>query len=1037
MLDLVTGVWQPGPGVLFELTQVLIEASPPPVLSLASTAITLVLHAQGGSSLIPADAAGLRSPMSPGDQLVLLPAAPFLLPVRVVDLRGTDGQIYALQCRLPLRVYDPQMVAWCFVREDREVLAEWVSLLLGAESAIRLATWRALRAEQTVLPAALAEELRDALALFGLALAGEPSDLRLIPYQPLTGQLRVGQVVDGRWWLVERLGQGTHGEAWQAERSGMPGLLRVLKFIRTPLQARAAQHGGQWLALAEGANLNWHYLCRLVESAGGDVPYLVYEYINGPDLWQYAAVWGGTFPLDVALAIIGQVLGGLDELHRSGLVHGNLHPGNVKIAQQPPNLLIKLLDCGVPPPEPQQAAWGRGGVAGRALAAAEEEGELPHAQSDLYGAGLLLWWLLTGGRSLPIGVGLRETWPDGSPDLADVVWRACLAEPPARFASVAEMAQTLTLIANGERLPPKPKVAPAQPQSEVPAPVDPVLTLRPDGDGDAAGLEEAIRQAKPGTVIRLLAGTYRLREPLQIEKPVAIVGAGRDHTRIVCAGPKHVLRFAGRGPFALVELSLSHEGSQAADVVVANGEVLFDRCRIRGGVRIRTEDRARGGLLRQIATGVRPRGEEEIGQGIWLHGEARGRVSGCEIFANQADGIGVAGQSQPVLEGNICQENGGCGIAYYDTAAGAARQNTCTGNERAGIGVGQHAAPSLEANLCQGNAGYGIGYYDNASGTAQQNTCAGNERDGIAVGGGAQPALESNLCQENAASGIGYRDGAAGSARQNACTANARAGIAVSGEAQPVLEANNCYQNAEYGIQYADAASGVARQNSCTANGKDGIALAGLAQPTLEANSCQGNAWCGIGYGGKAAGSARQNTCAGNVKDGIGMADEAQPLLLSNLCRENAWCGIAFYSAATGVARRNECAANGGDGIAASGQAMPLIEANACRENAWNGIFYRNNSAGSGSQNVCTANRQHGISVDGQAQPALEANTCQDNVHVGIAYDDHAGGSLRQNSCSGNDIGIQIAATADPALSANRSSGNRTSDLADARYRTA
>lgn len=52
--------------------------------------------------------------------------------------------------------------------------------------------------------------------------------------------------------------------------------------------------------------------------------------------------------------------------HRAGLVHGNLHPGNVKVAQQPPNLLIKLLECGVPPPEPHQAAWGRRRRAARA-----------------------------------------------------------------------------------------------------------------------------------------------------------------------------------------------------------------------------------------------------------------------------------------------------------------------------------------------------------------------------------------------------------------------------------------------------------------------------------------------------------------------------------------------------------------------------------------------------------------------------------------------------------------------------------------------
>jgi parallel beta-helix repeat protein len=94
---------------------------------------------------------------------------------------------------------------------------------------------------------------------------------------------------------------------------------------------------------------------------------------------------------------------------------------------------------------------------------------------------------------------------------------------------------------------------------------------------------------------------------------------------------------------------------------------------------------------------------------------------------NEKYGIYVGGQARPTLEGNTCRENKDCGIAYWDSAAGTARQNTCVGNEGFGIYVGGQARPTLEGNTCRENKYTGIAYWGSAAGTARQNTCVGNE----------------------------------------------------------------------------------------------------------------------------------------------------------------------------------------------------------------------------------------------------------------------------------------------------------------------
>jgi parallel beta-helix repeat protein len=231
------------------------------------------------------------------------------------------------------------------------------------------------------------------------------------------------------------------------------------------------------------------------------------------------------------------------------------------------------------------------------------------------------------------------------------------------------------------------------------------LVVAPDGSGDVRNLEDAVRVAAPGATLLLRAGTHRLSRPLRIDQPLSLVGDGRESTHVVCASPGCVVQVAGNGRFAASDVTFTHEGAQAANVVeVAYGEIDLRRCGFSGGIR---DEAAESG-----------------GTGLVLRGQVRGTVAGCKASSNEYDGISVGEQAQPVLVGNTCERNTYCGIFYFGTAAGSARNNMCRGNEERGIDVREQAQPVLVGNTWEGNTYDGIFYFATAAGSARNNRCS-------------------------------------------------------------------------------------------------------------------------------------------------------------------------------------------------------------------------------------------------------------------------------------------------------------------------
>ncbi|HSB19223.1 MAG TPA: protein kinase [Anaeromyxobacteraceae bacterium] len=290
-------------------------------------------------------------------------------------------------------------------------------------------------------------------------------DLRagLPPDPDPTTSAWLGQVIAERYRLTALLGEGGMGAVFRAEHVRMGKALAV-KLLRGGFaRDRAAAERFQAEARIVSRLSHPHTIAvfDFGDLGSGEGFYLAMEYVAGKDL---AAVLReqGRLPEPRAASIAEQLLDSLSEAHGAGIVHRDVKPANVMLAEAGGADFVKVLDFGIA--KLRDAAGGgsdttRGAIIGTPsyLAPEQARGEEIDARADLYAVGALLYELVSGrcpfvSRS-PMAVvqahltqqppPLRLAAPWVSEELAAVVHRALEKEPGRRFQSAAEMRRAL------------------------------------------------------------------------------------------------------------------------------------------------------------------------------------------------------------------------------------------------------------------------------------------------------------------------------------------------------------------------------------------------------------------------------------------------------------------------------------------------------------------------------------------------------------------------------------------------------------------
>lgn len=220
--------------------------------------------------------------------------------------------------------------------------------------------------------------------------------------------------------LLGVLGRGSTGVVFEARQAGhrapprpepgrngappAPQPTVALKLVR-PSGKDAFEHEQRALtAMAGTAGVP-----RLVDSGTcPDGSFLVTQLTAGRSLEQWLQL-GGAPPPDLLVELAGRLLGVIRSVHAASWVHGDVKPANVLLGAGRWPVLIDFGTASAQRPPP--SGWrrrpyaGQGPVTGTTAHLAPEvlTGHCPTAAGDLYGAGSILWTLLTG--SPPFGAG--------------------------------------------------------------------------------------------------------------------------------------------------------------------------------------------------------------------------------------------------------------------------------------------------------------------------------------------------------------------------------------------------------------------------------------------------------------------------------------------------------------------------------------------------------------------------------------------------------------------------------------------------------
>ena len=219
---------------------------------------------------------------------------------------------------------------------------------------------------------------------------------------PETEDISVGTVLDGRYRIDAILGSGGMGRVYRGEHTGI-GKSVAIKVLHADLSRnREAAQRFQREAIASGRLDHPNIVGVSDFGIVSDGPcYLVMEVLEGEPLGARLER-EKRLPWPDAVTILRGVLAGLSHAHERGVVHRDIKPDNVFLANKDGEVVVKILDFGIAklyagsPDDPASTRAGLTVGTPAYLSPEQAVGGEIKPQSDLYSATILLFEMITG-----------------------------------------------------------------------------------------------------------------------------------------------------------------------------------------------------------------------------------------------------------------------------------------------------------------------------------------------------------------------------------------------------------------------------------------------------------------------------------------------------------------------------------------------------------------------------------------------------------------------------------------------------------------
>lgn len=313
----------------------------------------------------------------------------------------------------------------------------------------------------------------------------------------------------GRYQLQGLLGKGGMGQVYRAYDTQTDRVVAIKLLPPHLAEDKEFEHRFRREART-AASLNDPHVVPI--HSFGEIDgrlYVDMRLVEGRDLGKFIVENGGRLSAAQTVAVIEQVAAALDSAHRVGLVHRDVKPSNILVANT--RNFVYLIDFGLARTTTDTALTGTGLTMGTlAYLAPERFRGTTDARADVYALACTLYECLTGKRPYPgdsfaeqISGHLYSPPPrptvlaaDVPPAFDAVVARGMAKDPEARYQTVGELADAARAALGGAAmtLPPPP-------------PAEAHTVLAPSDSGGLATPPAASRTGSRTTLILTVAGS--------------------------------------------------------------------------------------------------------------------------------------------------------------------------------------------------------------------------------------------------------------------------------------------------------------------------------------------------------------------------------------------------------------------------------------------------------------------------------------------------------------------------------------------------